>query len=44
MPAPVRTIGLDRFDWLLPSFLGIEPLGRYISVTAYPLPQLFTGV
>ncbi len=30
--------------WLLPSFLGIDPLGWYFGATVYPLLGLFTGV
>ncbi len=30
--------------WLLPSFLGVDPLGWYFDVTVYPLLGLFTGL
>lgn len=30
--------------WLLPSFVGIDPLGWYFGVTVYPLLELFTGL
>lgn len=30
--------------WLLPSFLGIDPLGWYFGATVFPLLGLFTGV
>jgi Zn-dependent protease len=30
--------------WLMPSYLGIDPLGWYFGVTVYPLLGLFTGV
>jgi Zn-dependent protease len=30
--------------WVLPSYLGIDPLGWYFGATVYPLLGLFTGV
>jgi len=30
--------------WLLPSYLGVDPLGWYFGATVYPLLGLFTGV
>lgn len=30
--------------WLLPSYLGVDPLGWYFDATVYPLLGLFTGV
>lgn len=30
--------------WVLPSYLGVDPLGWYFGATVYPLLGLFTGV
>lgn len=30
--------------WLLPSFVGIDPLGWYFGVTVFPLLELFAGL